>query len=120
MVPPFGSTPVAFNVMMDVPSPIAGFGLALADTPGAVSGGVIAIGTETLAVEGVLIPAVPTVSWNVRLSGLATTGATKLAVAPVGLLMVTIGSPAFTICVHTNGPATGKLPCELSVTTCRQ
>ena len=97
MVPPFGSTPEAFSVMMDVPSPNAGFGLALAEIPGAEFGGVSAMGTETLAVEGVLIPGVPTVSWNVRLNGLATTGATKVAVAPVALLIVMMGSPGFTI-----------------------
>src|SRR6266849_6391533 len=117
MVPPFGSTPVALSVTMEVPSPMAGFGLALAETPGGEFGGVNAIGTNTVAVDGVLIPGVPTVSWNVRLKGLATTGATKLAVAPVALFTVTIGSPAFTIWVQTNGPASGKLPCELSVTS---
>src|SRR5258708_29131141 len=38
-VPPFGSTPVALSVTMEVASPTTGFGVALADTPGGVFGG---------------------------------------------------------------------------------
>src|SRR5262249_46746020 len=34
----------------------------------------------------------------------------------VGLTMVTIGSPALTLCAHRNGPLTGVLPAELRVT----
>src|SRR3954451_6393115 len=49
-------------------------------------------------------------------NGAATTGATKLAVAALGLVIVMIGSPGLTICCHWNGPFVGVLPVELSVT----
>src|SRR5947209_13064029 len=114
-VPLFGSTPVAVRVMREAPSPGAGFGVALAVTPGADPGGGTLMGTITLAMDAVWFTP-PTVSWKLRLVGLATLGATKVAVALLALLMVTMGLPGFTTCAHTNGPAPGKLPVECSVT----
>jgi len=104
--------------MMEIPSPIAGFGLALAETPGAEFGrrdcdrhGNTGRGRS-----------VDSNGADRELEREAQRGwqqpvATKLAVAPVGLLMVTIGSPALIICVHANGPASGKLPCEFNDTS---
>src|SRR6185312_1632694 len=110
MVPPLGSTPAAVRVMSEVPSPIAGLGFALAVTPGGVFGGATLIGTVTVAIEGVFTPAWPTVSWNVRLTGADTAGAMNVAVELFGLVIVTCGSTVFTVRIHANGPASGKLP----------
>src|ERR1041384_3435084 len=116
-VPPFGSTPLAARVTVLAPSPTTGFGFAFAVTPGGVLGGATLMGTDRLAVDGVFTPACPTVSCKVRLSGAATAGAMNVAVALSGLVMVMIGSPVLTTCCQWNGPASGKLPRELSVTS---
>src|SRR5947209_8645688 len=101
--------------MMEAPSPGAGLGLTLAVTPGAEPAGATLIGTIRLAMEAVWLTP-PTVNWKLIDTGAATLGATKVAVALLGLLMVTTGSPGFMICAQTNGPADGKLPLELSAT----
>src|SRR5579859_1350890 len=90
---------------------------AVALTAGGVFGGAITIGTVTLAgaENGTRLPS-PTISWNVRFCGPATTGAANVAFAAVGLLIVTIGSPGLTICVHWNGPVGGVLAVPSSVT----
>src|SRR5690242_18205989 len=116
-VPPFGSTPVAFNVTDEVPSPVTGLGVAVALTEGGVPAGGTAIGTVTVVVDGLVVLAPPTVKENVRLSGDATTGAVNVAVAAVALLMVMIGSPGLTICCHWNGPFVGVLPVEFRATS---
>ena len=92
-------------------------GAEVAVTAGGVPGGAVATGTKTFAVAGSVVLLPPTVSWNVSVVGEATTGATNVAVALVAFVMVTSGSPGLTICSHRNGPFTGLLPAELSVTT---
>jgi hypothetical protein len=114
-VPPLGSTPVAVRVTAEA----LGTGLAgaeLAKTDGAVPGGGGTIGTLKVVVFAVVVLPPPTVKEKPRLNGAPTTGAIKVAVALVGLMMVTCGSPGFTICAHWNGPLTGVLPAELRVT----
>src|SRR6185312_4361565 len=129
-VPLDGSTAEAFSVtgallgtVIVVPlSVLAGFvgsgPLADALTAGGVFGGATTIGTVTLAGAdcGTWLPWPPTASWNVKLCGPATDGATNVAFALVGLLMFTIGSPGFTICAHWNGPVGGVLAVPSSVT----
>src|SRR5438270_690615 len=98
----------------------AGVNEAVALTAGGVFGGGIMIGTIRLAGKdcGTMLPWPPTTSWNVRFCGPATTGATNVACAPVGLLMVTTGSPGLITCVHWNGPVAGVLavPSRVTVT----
>src|SRR5579859_440073 len=128
-VPFAGSTPVAaswtgealLGTVMVVAGPTAGgpANAAVALTAGGVFGGAITIGTVTLAGAeiGTRLPS-PTISWNVRFCGPATTGATNVAFAADGLLMVTIGSPGLTTWVHVNGPVGGVLavPSRVTVT----
>src|SRR5437660_6543611 len=96
-LPPFGSTPVAFNVTIDVPSPVTGFGVAVALTAGGVPAGGTPIGTTSVVVAGFVVLPPPTDSWIVMFNGAATTGAANVAVAELGLVIVMIGSPGFTI-----------------------
>src|SRR2546430_1989974 len=63
-----------------------------------------------------LLPCPPTINEKLRFCGPATVGATKVALALVGLLMVTIGSPGFTTWAHWNGPVGGVLAEPSSVT----
>src|SRR5579871_557595 len=114
--PPAGSMDEAVSV---TGAPLAtGFaGAEVAVTAGAVPGGAVATGTRTFAVAGSVVLLPPTVSWNVSVVGEATTGATNVAVALFAFVIVTSGSPGLTTCCHTNGPLTGLLPVELSVTT---
>src|SRR5690242_11112849 len=75
-------------------------------------------GTSKVAVEGINpLPCWPTVSWNVRFNGAETGGVMNVAAGPVAFRMLMIGSPGFTTCVHVKGPACGKLPCALRVTS---
>jgi hypothetical protein len=115
-LPPFGSTPVAFKVTIDAPSPVTGFGVAVALTDGGVPAGGTAIGTVMVVVDGLVVLLPPTVNEKVRFSGAATTGAVKVAVAALALVIVMTGSPGFTICCHWKGPFVGVLPVELRVT----
>jgi hypothetical protein len=94
-VPPDGSTPLALSVT-NVLLATGLAGEALANTEGGVPAGGTAIGTATTEIAGVVVLPPPTVNWNVRLSGVATTGATNVAVAEFGLVMVTNGSPGLT------------------------
>ena len=91
-------------------------GAEVAVTAGGVVGGATAMGTARGAVARFVVLFPPTESWNVKVVGVATTGAVNVAVGPFAFVMVTMGSPALTICCHRNGPSTGLLPAELSVT----
>src|SRR5438270_13943988 len=61
-LPAFGSTRVAVSVTIDVPSPVTGFGVAEALTERGVPARGTAIGTDTVAVAGVLAFVPPTMS----------------------------------------------------------
>ena len=88
-------------------------------TVGAVPGAGTTIGTSTVAgADAGVNPSPPTMSWNARFCGPATTGATKLALALLAFRIVTTGSPGLMICVQTNGPVGGVLavPSRVTVT----
>ena len=110
-----GSTALALNV---TGAPLAtGLPEDEAVTVGAVPGAGITIGTSTVAgADAGVNPSPPTMSWNTRFCGAATTGATKLAFAWLAFRIVTTGSPGLTICVQAKGPVGGVLAVPSSVT----
>src|SRR5579864_2679755 len=110
-----GSTALAVSV---TGAPLAtGLPEAEAVTVGAVPGAGTTIGTNTVAgAEAGVNPSPPTISWNARFCGPATTGATKLALALLAFRIVTTGSPGLTIWLHANGPVGGVLADPSSVT----
>src|SRR5262249_13137711 len=69
----------------------------------------------TLAKPAIVVLLPPTVRRNVRLVGVATTGAMNVAFGEVGLMIFTIGWPGVTICSQKNGPFTGLLPAAVRV-----
>src|SRR3954468_10047080 len=112
-----GSTALAFSVTA---APLAtGLPEAEAVTVGGVFGAGTTIGTNTVAgAEAGVNPSPPTMSWNARFCGPATTGATKLALALSAFRIVTTGSPGLMICDQTKGPVGGVLavPSKVTVT----
>lgn len=115
-MPPLGSTPVAVKVTLAALT-IGLAGLEVAKIDGDVPGGGTVTATVKVVVLGCEVLPPPTVKEKPRLSGEETTGAINVAVGLLGLMMVTRGSPGFTICVHWNGPFDGVLPVELRVTS---
>src|SRR5690349_16414948 len=115
-VPFAGSTAVAVNVTT-APLETGSAGDELALTTGGVPGGGTTIGTTTVAGdEAGVNPSPPTIKRKARFCGPATTGATKVALALFAFVMVTTGSPGFTIWLHANGPVGGVLVEPSSVT----
>src|SRR6185312_14038597 len=114
--PAAGSTAVAVRVTRAPPA--TGLtGAELAVTTGGVFGGGTVIGTiKEAGAEAGTVPLPPTMSWKARFWPVATVGAMKVAFALFALLMVTTGSPGFTICVHWNGPVGRVLAVPSSVT----
>jgi len=110
-----GSTALALSVTA---APLAtGLPEAEAVTVGGVFGAGTTIGTSTVAgAEAGVNPSPPTMSWNARFCGAATTGATKLAFALLAFRIVTTGSPGLMICDQVNGPVGGVLAVPSSVT----
>src|SRR5947209_15556751 len=83
---------------------------------GTVTAGGRTMGTSRVVLDtGTALPS-PTCSENVRFCGEATSGATKVAWALVGLLMTTGGSLGFITCFHKNGPVAGVLALASRVT----
>src|SRR5256885_168578 len=79
-------------------------GAEVAVSTGEVLAGALAIGISTFAVARLVVLFPPTVSWKVSVVGAATTGAVTVAVEAFAFVIVTRGSPGFTICCHANGP----------------
>ena len=94
--PPAGSMAAALRVTW---APLATLfaGEDVAVTAGGVVGGAVAIGTSKFAVAAFVVLFPPTVSWKVKVVGAATTGATNVVVGWFGFVIVTNGSPGFTI-----------------------
>lgn len=113
-----GSTALAVSVTAE-PLATGLAGAELAVTVGGVPGGGTMIGTSTVAgAEAGVNASPPTINWKARFCGPATTGAMKVALALLAFVMVTTGSPGFTICVQANGPVGGVLavPSRVTVT----
>jgi len=113
-----GSTALAVSVTSAPPATLLA-GDELAETTGGVPGGGTTIGTSTVAgAEAGVNASPPTISWNARFCGPATTGATKVALALLAFRIVTTGSPGLTICDQANGPVGGVLavPSRVTVT----
>lgn len=115
-VPPAGSMPLALRVTFTpLATGLAGATVALTDGGAGAAGG--AIGTETVAIAGVVEFAPPTLTWNVRLVAVATFGATNVVVIADGVFSVTPGLLPLLTCVQANGPLFGVLPAALNVTS---
>src|SRR5262249_3394759 len=89
-LPPAGEIALAVSVTA-APLATGLIGVEVAVTAIGVFGAAASIGTITLAKPAMVVLFPPTVRRKVRLVGEATTGATKVAIGALGLMMVTIG-----------------------------